>query len=119
MTMEDQKTLTIRSRVYRIFLNRHATEHSEVIAHMFVVVTGDVDYSGTLSTFSKKFLDDVIVVLRPIDATLQSGKVDQVANDIQGLEIVLSKKIEERFGLADSVTQVNIRNPRCSPLGQI
>src|SRR5580698_4864379 len=118
MPVEYQKTSTIRRGVDRILFNRDATEQPEVTAHMLVVVTGDVDYSSALSAFSKKFLDDVIVFLRPIDATLQSGKVDQIANDIQRLEIVLSKKSEQRFGLADFVAKMNIRNPRCSPLGQ-
>jgi hypothetical protein len=92
----------------RILLNCDATEQPEVIANLFVVVTGDVDYSGTLSPFSKKFLDDVIVFLRPIDATLQRGKVDQISNDIQCLKFVFSKKIQQRFGLADFVAKMNI-----------
>src|ERR1700733_12666138 len=111
MSMEDQETLSIRSRVDRILLNRDATEHPEVIANLFVVVTGDIDYSGTLSAFSKKFLDDVVIFLRPIEATLQRGKIDQVPNDIQRLKIILFKKIQQRFSLADFIAKMNIRNP--------
>src|SRR3984957_9938429 len=118
MPVKHQHTFTIRGRMYRILLNRDATEQPEITANRFVVVTGDIDYSSTLAAFSKELLDDVIVFLRPIDSTFQRGKVDQISNDIQRLKIVFSKKTQQRFGLADFVTKMNIRNPRCPPLGQ-
>src|SRR5271170_4780576 len=106
MSVKYQNMFTIRSRMYRILLDRDATEQPKVAANRFVVVTGDVDYSSTLSAFSQKLLDDVIVFLRPIDSTLQCGKVDQISNDIQRLKIVFSQKIQQRFGLADFVAKV-------------
>ena len=57
------------------------------------------------------------VFLRPIDATLQRGNVDEVPNNIQRLKVILSKKFQQRFGLANLVAQVNIRNPHGPPVG--
>jgi hypothetical protein len=102
--------------VHRVLLNCYTPILAEIAADMFIVVPWDVNYFSAFSTLAKEFLDDIIVFLGPIYTPLQRGNVDDVPNKVQRFKVVLSKEIQQRFGLADFVAEVNIRNPPCSPV---
>ena len=100
----------------RVLLNRDASVIAEVAAHVFIVVPRDVNYFGAFSALAKEFLDDIIVFLRPEITLLQRGNINEISDHVQRVEVVLSKKIKQRFGLAVFVAEMNIRNPDRSPV---
>ena len=51
------------------------------------------------------------VVSRPVDPATQRPDVDQVAHDIEHLELILLQEGEQGINLAASCSEVNIRNP--------
>jgi hypothetical protein len=74
----------------------------------FVVIARDIDNSRPLATSTQEFLDDVIVRLGPVDSTPQGPHIDEVADDVKGLEIVGAKKAEQSFSLAPASAEVDI-----------
>src|SRR5205823_2026275 len=62
--------------------------------------------------FSKNLLDDVVMLLRPVNPAPQLPDVDQIAHDIECLELVLAQKIEQRACVRATRAQMNIGNPR-------
>jgi len=75
------------------------------------VVADDVDDFRSLPAFAQKFLDHIVVFLRPVDASAQGPDVDEVANKVEGVELHILQKIEEDASLASARAKVNIRNP--------
>ncbi len=64
------------------------------VGHQLIVISGDVDYMRALASFAQNFLDHVVVLLRPVNSATQRPNIDQVAHDIESIEIVLAQKIE-------------------------
>ena len=79
--------------------------------HQFVVISRDVNYPRALARFAQNFLDDVVMLLWPIDCASQRPDIDQVAHDIKGVEIGLPQKIQKRSGVAVTRAQVDVGNP--------
>jgi len=61
---------------------------------------------------AQDFLDDVVVLLRPINSAAQSPDIDQIAHHIERLEVVLAEKIEQRYGIAAARAQMRVGDPR-------
>ena len=77
-----------------------------------VVIPGDIDYSRPLARFAKDFLDDVVMLLRPVNTTPERPDVDQIADDIERLEIILLQEGEQGIGVAAAGAEMHIGNPR-------
>jgi hypothetical protein len=75
------------------------------------VVARDVDNTRAFARFAQNLLDDVIMLLRPVTATAHLPDIDQIADDVEHLEIVLTQKIEEWGRAAGARPKVDIRDP--------
>ena len=75
------------------------------------MVADDVDDLGAFPAFAQKLLDNIVVFLRPVDASTQSPDVDEVANKVEGVELNILEKFQKDAGLASARAKVNIRNP--------
>ena len=64
------------------------------VAHQLVVISRDVDHVRAFAGFAQNFLDHVVVLLRPKNSAAQRPDIDQVAHDVQSIEIVFAQKIE-------------------------
>src|SRR3989442_1660330 len=82
------------------------------VRHQLVVISRDVDHMRSFARFAQKFLDHVVVLLRPINSATQRPDIDQVADDVQNLEVVFAQKIQQRRGVAAARTEVRIGDPR-------
>jgi hypothetical protein len=94
-----------------IFLERHARVVSVKGGEKFIVVADDVDDFRSLPTFAQKFLNDIVVFLRPVDAPAQCPDVDEIADKVESVELDILEKFEEDAGFASSRAKVNIGNP--------
>src|SRR6266480_6162550 len=81
------------------------------VGHQLIVISGDVDYMRALAGFAQNFLDHVVVLLRPVNSATQRPNIDQVAHDIESIEVVLAQKIQQRSGIAATRTKVRIGDP--------
>ena len=78
------------------------------VRHQLVVISRDLDHVHAFAGFAQNFLDHVIVLLRPVNSATQRPDIDQVADDVQSLEIVRAQEIEQRCGIAATRTEVRI-----------
>jgi hypothetical protein len=111
MAVHNEQPAAIRRFVNGIFLERDARVMPVKGGEEFVVVADDVDDFRSLPAFAQEFLDDIVVFLRPVDATAQSPNIDQVAHKVKGVELHILEKIQEDAGFASARAKVNIRNP--------
>jgi len=52
------------------------------------------------------------VLLRPINTAAQRPNIDQIAHNVERLEIVLPEKIQQRCGIAAACAQMRVGDPR-------
>ena len=81
------------------------------VGHQLVVIARDIDHMRAFARFAQNFLDHVVVLLGPVNSATQRPDIDQVADDVQSLEIVRAQEIEQRCGIAATRTQVRIGDP--------
>ena len=80
-------------------------------AEEFVVVPRNIDYARAFAGFAKEFLNDIVMRLGPVNAAPHLPDVDQVADDIQSLELVRPKEFEKRGGVAIACAEMNVGDP--------
>ena len=119
-----EQAASIRRFVNGIFLECHACVVSVEGGEEFIVIPDDVDDFGPLPAFAQKFLDDIVVLLRPVDASTQGPDIDQVAHKVEGVEFHILQEIQEHAGFASTRAEMNIRNPasaiaRCHAEGDL
>src|SRR5919201_6080592 len=83
--------------------------HAAIFAQELVMVAGYVDDPGALAYFAKELLQHVVMRLRPMPARTELPSVDDVADEINGVGIVMTQKVDEPLGLASARPQVDIR----------
>lgn len=108
MSVNDQDTLPARSYVDGVFPDVDVSISAQETGHKFVVISGDINYTGPLAGLAQDFLDDVVVLLWPINSAAQGPDVDEVSYHIKRLEIILPQKIQQRRCIAAARAQVSI-----------
>jgi hypothetical protein len=81
------------------------------LARRFVVIARDVHDLRALSRLAQDFLHDVVVRLRPEPAFAKLPSVDDVADEIQILRLVVPQEIEQIRRLAAARAEVDIGQP--------
>ena len=76
-----------------------------------VMISRNIDDACSLARLTKQFLNDVVMLLRPINATTQRPDIDQIANDIECVELILFQECEKSGGIAPSSPEMNVGNP--------
>ncbi len=66
-----------------------------IVAQEFVVIAGNVDDAGALAALAQKLLDDVVVLLRPVPAALQAPAIDDIADQVERLGVVIAQEVEK------------------------
>ena len=80
--------------------------------HQFIVISRDINYTRTFAGFAQNFLDHIIMLLWPINCPPQRPDIDQIAHDVQRVEVGLAQKIQQRSGVAAACAEVRVGNPR-------
>ena len=111
VSVHDEQSAAVRRFVNGVFLKRHARIMPVEGGEEFVVIADDVDDFRSLSAFAQKFLNDVVVLLRPVNATAKGPNVDEVADKVEGVKLHILQKIEEDAGFASTRAEMNVRNP--------
>ena len=81
------------------------------VGHQLVVISRDLNYMRPFAGLTQKFLDHVVVLLRPVNSATQRPNINQVTHNVQRIEIVHAQKIEQRRGIAAARAQVRIGDP--------
>ena len=76
-----------------------------------IVVPRDVDDPGAFARFAQQFLDDVVMFLRPINPAPQRPDIDQIADDVERLELVVLQKMKQSSGVAAPGPEMDVGDP--------
>ncbi len=75
------------------------------------MVSRDVNHARAFAGFAQDLLDDIVVLLRPIEATPQLPEIDQIADDVERLHLIVTEEIEKGGGIAAARAEMEIGNP--------
>src|SRR6202043_605382 len=79
-----------------------------IVAKEFIMVAGHVDDARALARLAQKLLHHVVVVLRPVPAGFQLPAIDDIADQINGVGVVVAQEIEEAVSLATARAEMHI-----------
>ena len=110
VAVHDEVALAVGGDVHDLLGEFDAAEiRAEVVAQEFVVVARHVDESRPLAHLAQDLLDDVVVRLRPIPAALQPPAIDDVADEVDRVGIVMPQKVEQHSRLASLGSEMHVR----------
>ena len=112
MPVDDEHATSVRQTMNRVFLHGDVTVGAVEFGEQIVMIARDVNDAGAFARFAKDFLDDVVMLLWPVDSATQLPDVDQIANDVERFELVFAEEIEQRAGIAATRAQMHVGNPR-------
>ena len=81
-----------------------------------IVIACDIDNPRAFARFAQEFLNHIVVGLWPVPTFFQLPAVDNVADQINRLCLVVRHKVQQSARLAIARTQMHIRNPQCAVL---
>ncbi len=106
--MNDQNSFPRGGYVNCLLLDLDVPVSATKVGHQLVVIARDVDHMRAFAGFAQNFLDYIVVLLRPVNSAAQRPNIDQVAHNVERIEIVLAQKIEQcdvRRAIEDEITQ--------------
>ena len=74
------------------------------------MVAGHVDHAGALARLAQQLLHYVVVRLRPVPARAQLPSVDDVADEVDHVRIMIPQKVEQQGRLAAARSEMHIGN---------
>ena len=118
--VENQKTSSVRCFVNGFFQNLNVPkggkgvveEKIETFSHG-IVIAFEIDHPGSAAGFPENFLDDRIMVFRPIPGSLHRPEVNNIADQKKSLRFGVPEKMEQSVGLATPCSEMDVRNPDC------
>ena len=112
VAVEDENAAPVRGDMHGVFLDSNRSVGPEMAGEEFVVIARDVDDPRSFARLAQDFLDDVVVFLRPVDSAAERPDINQVTDDVEGVEFVFFQESEERIRAAAPRAQVDVGNPR-------
>ena len=110
--MNDGHAATIGQAMNGMFLHGDVAVGAIELGEQIVVIPEDVNDAGPFTRFPENLLNDVVMLLRPVNPAPQLPDVDQVAHHIERFKFVLAQEIEQRARVRATRAQVHVRNPR-------
>ena len=77
----------------------------------FVMVAGDVNDPCAFARFAQDFLDDVVVLLRPINPATELPDINQITHNVESLEFVFAQEIKQCARVAAARAEMDIGDP--------
>ena len=112
MPVDDEVPLAIRSHVNDAFDQSDvAKAQAGELLEEFIVVAVDERDPGLFAVLAKQFLNEDIVVVRPIPLAAQLPAVDEIAHDVKLFTLRFAQEVEEFGNLGVPGAQVNVGNP--------
>ena len=111
VAVDDQVAAAVGALVHGLVLHLDAAEMGAVVlAQELVVIAGQIDDAHALAGLAQELLHHVVVGLRPIPARLELPAVDDVADQIDHVGVVVAHEVEEALGLAALGAEMHVGN---------
>ena len=109
IAMDDEEAAAVGSLVQRPVGHDDAAEMGALeIPQELVMVAGDVNDAGALARLPEQLLDHVIVRLRPVPGPPQPPAVDDVADQVDGVRVMVAKEVDQKLCLGRLRAEVEV-----------
>jgi hypothetical protein len=112
VAVNDEHAASVSEAMDGMLLNLDVAISAVEFPEQVVVVSRDINDPRALARFSKNLLDDVIVLLGPVNSAAKLPGVNEIADDVKCGNFVVPQEFEERRCIAAARPEVDIRNPR-------
>src|SRR5436190_8926745 len=108
MAVNDEHALAIRQAMNGMFLHGDVAVGAVELGKQIVVIARDVNDPCAFARLAQNLLNDVVMLLRPINPAPQLPDVDQITDNVERLEFVFAQKIEQRAGVGTAGAQMHV-----------
>jgi hypothetical protein len=107
--MHDEKAAAIRGLMHDVMVDLDGAEtHSAIASDGLVVITRNKDDPRSLAGLAKKLLQHIIVRLQPERAPPDAPEIDNIANEIDRVGVVVAEEIKKGFRLTCPCAEMQI-----------
>ena len=93
VAVHDEKPLAVRRRVFGVADDLDAAERqADELPREFVVIARHEHHARAAPDLAQKLLDDVVMRLRPVEARAHAPAVEDVADEIDRVGVVVARK---------------------------
>ena len=111
VAMQDEQALAVGCHVHALAYDFDPAEmRAGIIAQSLVVITGYVDEPGTFAHLAHQLLQHVVVSLRPDRSALHAPEVHDIADQVDGVCVVVLQEFQQLVGLRGARSQMDVRN---------
>jgi len=111
VAVHDPQAAAVGQAVHRLVADADAAEvQADELAAELIVIAGHVDDLRALARLAQHLLHDVVVRLRPEQAFFHGPAVDDVADQVQHVGLMMTQEVQQMLGLAAARTQVRVGN---------
>jgi hypothetical protein len=82
------------------------------------MIARHVDHAGAFARLAEQLLDNVVMSLRPIPRRSQAPAIDNVADKVNAIGVVVAQKVEKQLRLAPASAKMHVRNEEGAKVSQ-
>ena len=117
VAMDDEVAPSVGAVVDGVLDHLDAAEMRAVkAAQEFVVIARHVDDARALARLAQELLHHVVVRLRPVPAGLERPAVDDVADQVDRLGVVVAQEVEQRSAWQPAGAEMHIGDEQCAKI---
>jgi hypothetical protein len=103
VAMHDEKPAPVRGLMDAVAHDLDATEaYAAIVAQRLVVIPGDEYHPRAVPNHAQQLLHNVVVCLWPAGTALDAPEVDDIADQVDDVGVVLREEAQKAIGLAGS-----------------
>src|SRR5205823_1075894 len=111
VSVNDKQPAPIGRVVNGVLLDRNIAVRTGECADEFVMVAGDIDNRHAFARLARNFLNDVVLWLRPENSTSQLPDIDQIADDVEFVAIIIAQELQQGADIIGAGAEMPIGNP--------
>src|SRR5881398_2454872 len=109
VSMNDQVAFAVSSAMHNPFDKAQRPEvQSKELLKEFVVITNDQGDFGLFAILAKQFLDEHVVLLRPVPLAPQLPAVNEIADDVKLLAFSRAQELQQLAHMGVPCTEMNV-----------
>src|SRR5437899_1042130 len=112
--MNHEHAAAVGQTMNGMFLHRDVAIGAIKFGEQIIVIARNINGPRAFTRFTQDFLNDVVVLLWPVNPTPQLPDVDQVTHDVERFEFVFTQEIEQCASVRAARPEMHVRNPRRS-----
>src|SRR4030095_4076611 len=109
--VQDEDPASVGRNVKCVLLDRDRAVSAEMTGEKLIVITWNVDDPRPFAGLAQNFLNHVVMLLWPVNATFERPDVDQITDDVERVEFVFLEEGKKRRGITTAGPKMDVRNP--------